>query len=623
MGRSKFIGMNEGGQTAQVEIIRETNFASSKVRQLDAQIAQIDADLVLVENDLDAAEQQVADITALANSQINLFRQCVKDLTDLGQQTEVCNPYIEAAQHNITEAAIGAEDARAIKQIREQLKIERRMLEGRRDALAGVVQTGVPTTLVCSERIHEDWAPAAGVAIGTLELMGGARDPGSGLIVPKEKTLLRPLGNANTYIKSRDNIVEDSLTPPKESVFSHLATWAWVQEHRPVVITAQITAIDKDAHTCSVQRVVPLGLDPIPGVDYAWIASGVPIVYQWCHSRIFNVGDRVVVEFSGPDKTGAKVIGFESNPKYCDLELVYTAGNNGTVHLNGVPGTVHRQFVPYDDDALPVVAVGNPNYVFNTWSDGHQFALRHDKNVKFQGTLHATFKQDVWPNPIYCSVGRAPFPGGYTNNSAGLTVINAQSSTSGTYPNMVTTMTLNRQSCVEVPYTGETFYLIYGCTVLRYPTQIVLGSTDFTAIGGYHDPGDPYLDYWNIRFAGGRYDPQPTPLSVHGEWGMDTDIIRPFGGVWPNDVWAWEVGSAEGENVSCPPGAPSSNSFYATGEVVVTYYDMGDPAIAAAMWAQLSPPATIQIKQISTGIIRTYQDVGYIAGRRYYELVPI
>lgn len=43
----------------------------------------------------------------------------------------------------------------------------------------------------------------------------------------------------------------------------------------------------------------------------------VPIEYMGCHEQAFEAGDRVLVKFTGQDRTQPKVVGFESHPKSC------------------------------------------------------------------------------------------------------------------------------------------------------------------------------------------------------------------------------------------------------------------------------------------------------------------
>ena len=94
-----------------------------------------------------------------------------------------------------------------------------------------------------------------------------------------------------------------------------------VQRWRPQYRIGVINAINTGAHTCTLtiqgedSSAQSLIIDP-PDLQYT--KTGVPIEYMDCHSAVFQVGDRVLVEFQGRNWNSPKVIGFESHPRPCE-----------------------------------------------------------------------------------------------------------------------------------------------------------------------------------------------------------------------------------------------------------------------------------------------------------------
>lgn len=208
----------------------------------------------------------------------------------------------------------------AMKQERDDLKVQKAQIE----ALRIVYQAELNQDLALRDVWVADWTedtenPAPASTSGTIEVWG-MRYASDTCRVPRKKVILEPQYDTT---RRRWKWSEDfQVTGPMDSepcrVFDMLATWCWVQEHRPRYITARITALSQSSQLATVVRSVPTGLDAITGVDYGWTAENVPFTYRDCGSRAFKVGDRVVVEFSGPNKANPRIIGFEDHPRPCN-----------------------------------------------------------------------------------------------------------------------------------------------------------------------------------------------------------------------------------------------------------------------------------------------------------------
>ena len=125
-----------------------------------------------------------------------------------------------------------------------------------------------------------------------------------------------------TYSAARDGQMLHRQGQVGYQAFYNAAILPGVQKWRPQYRIGTISAIDYDADTCTLQlqsedsSAQSLLIDP-PDLQYT--LADVPIEYMQCDSGAFDIGDRVLIEFQGRDWGQPKVIGFESNPRQCQL----------------------------------------------------------------------------------------------------------------------------------------------------------------------------------------------------------------------------------------------------------------------------------------------------------------
>lgn len=143
--------------------------------------------------------------------------------------------------------------------------------------------------------------------------------------VPGERgaVLVRP-GNADAaaYDAARDGRLQHPLSSTPAGVFFNWALLPWWQKFRPTHRFAQITAIDHEAHTCSLSLEAAASTAQSIDINQAAALSGVPISYMWCNSLAFEVGDSVLVEFTGQAWGSPRVIGFKESPQQCPSLVV-------------------------------------------------------------------------------------------------------------------------------------------------------------------------------------------------------------------------------------------------------------------------------------------------------------
>ena len=112
----------------------------------------------------------------------------------------------------------------------------------------------------------------------------------------------------------------DSISPP--AVFYHLALEPGHYKWKPYCRYGIITALDKNSGTCSLTlnatecRKLQSEKDAFD-LNSAATLTNVLIIYPPCNIAAFEIGDEVLVKFTGFDRTKPTVVGFRRLPRDC------------------------------------------------------------------------------------------------------------------------------------------------------------------------------------------------------------------------------------------------------------------------------------------------------------------
>jgi hypothetical protein len=140
-------------------------------------------------------------------------------------------------------------------------------------------------------------------------------------------------GNA-AYNAARDGLMTPAICQDWAGLYWNWALRPGSQKWKPGYRYGTITAIDYGAHTCSVEPDVTVSEDQhlyVNQTGFAVPLLNVPIVYMDCNSNAFEVGDKVIIKFTGRDWTTPKVIGFKANPQKCCTFTFVLNSEDGTV----------------------------------------------------------------------------------------------------------------------------------------------------------------------------------------------------------------------------------------------------------------------------------------------------
>lgn len=226
--------------------------------------------------------------------------------------------------------------------------------------------------------------------------------------IPGEDQALLLAPGCRAPMAADGKLLAREVMTPAQAFFNAAVLPGW-QKWKPTYRKGTITALNKSTSLASVALDAATSSAAGLGVNRSSSLSNVPVVYMTCNAEVFEVGNRVVVEFVGMAQESPRVIGFVSNPKSCAVYVVNynVAGPSSPVSgCTFAPSVVisnngslsFSQSVFAGGDCAPVNLLNNgiTGNSFTGWSDGNGSASRHDTNI----IANATFTANVTRTPI-------------------------------------------------------------------------------------------------------------------------------------------------------------------------------------------------------------------------------
>lgn len=287
---------------------------------IDARLVQIDADIAWVEAKLadlalrkQAAKDQLnADLSAL-NNYINTTppEDYIRDGSTLAALTA------QAYADRITYEKLGIEESRE--------KLKKTGLEKDKIYLNNYVPREFEATVWCVA-FNEN---LSGV-IKTIEI---------DYVMQRSAVLNVPLNNTGFWLpptaEAPDSQLQNPMSTGPHAVWYNLSLYPALQKEAARYRVATLTYIDKNNHLCegildgdySIEQYSSDLMHELPvhpnigagGGGYQNDFFRCFISYPPCNSKVFEVGDRVIVQFDS--NLISTVIGFYSNPRECVAEI--------------------------------------------------------------------------------------------------------------------------------------------------------------------------------------------------------------------------------------------------------------------------------------------------------------
>ncbi len=261
--------------------------AVERVAALDTRINELEVDLAEAQAEVDSAADTLDQAIAAYQAEV----QADGD-SDIDTTTPAVALQEAAAKRDAIAASIRA------------LKVERLALQRRIDLIDAL------PPLRQQQAWCADYTEGLSGEVATAEVPGEV-----------QAIQVRPGYNGGAvYDQARDGALQPALSGTPAGVFYNLAMMPGWQKWRPTYRVGTISAIDYAGDTCSVTLDTAESSQQGLNVNAKSSYDNVPIQYMSCDAAIFEDGDRVLVRFDHDPDTPT-VIGFESNPKLCQIHV--------------------------------------------------------------------------------------------------------------------------------------------------------------------------------------------------------------------------------------------------------------------------------------------------------------
>lgn len=121
-----------------------------------------------------------------------------------------------------------------------------------------------------------------------------------------------------------DGAMTHRMAMSPAATYANAALLPGWQRWSPTYRVGEITALSGDL--CTVQLDEAASSAQGLGINPTQTLEAVPIEYMECNGDAFELGDRVVVMLEGQSWANPKVVGFESNPRPCGVDIWVTSG---------------------------------------------------------------------------------------------------------------------------------------------------------------------------------------------------------------------------------------------------------------------------------------------------------
>jgi hypothetical protein len=179
----------------------------------------------------------------------------------------------------------------------DSLKFERAQVERNKGEIAaiGVLQERNAWCV--------DYTLTAAGEVATIEIPG-----------ENDAVVIQPGARAPT--SADGDVRARGLLDPNQAFYNAAILPGW-QKWMPTYRKATVLSVNKAANTANVALDDARSSAQNLPVNFEAALNNVPVQYMTCNARVFEPGDRVVVELVGMDWSNPRIIGFVDNPKRC------------------------------------------------------------------------------------------------------------------------------------------------------------------------------------------------------------------------------------------------------------------------------------------------------------------
>lgn len=266
---------------------------------------------IVIDYDTQRAENYIAELTEQAAVLASKITEQAAIVIDAQSAVDAINSELNAAIIAGQEIEELAEITKKLYAPSRTLAVEKRKLSSLRlqklsaEKKATFIQNNLPAADVV-QAWAADYSEGLTGEVGLIEINGETIAPP--IIYPNTAT-----EDQAAYNAGRDFQIQPIVSSGPAAVYFNKAMLPGWQKWRPFYRLATIDAITND--TCDVTLQTAQSSQQSLDINQTTTLSNVSIEYMNVNGGVFEVGDSVVLEFTGQDWAAPKVIGFENNPR--------------------------------------------------------------------------------------------------------------------------------------------------------------------------------------------------------------------------------------------------------------------------------------------------------------------
>ncbi|MDX9896535.1 MAG: hypothetical protein RBS34_13895 [Desulfofustis sp.] len=375
MGKGEIISA-EGAGAYRLKILHDRERAEAQITKLQEEITALGASIANKDTEISTAEDEAEYLAQVLDAKIHA----------LGQEEEPTAATEQAVKDATRNHAEAVRLVASLRQAQAYMRLRAVACEKR----IGWIEDNIPADETV-DAWCADYNEELTGNVGTVEV---GREGGTlHVIVPGGAD-----GSKAAYDAARDGQLQPVVGSTAAASFVNYALLPGVAKWRPRYRTGTITALNGD--TCALTLTAATSTHQGFDINQAGSLAAVPIEYMTCNGAAFEVGDEVIVEFTGQAWDAPKVVGFVREPKRCLHPWAITVNPASTgkrLRLRDNGGWVATEDATAPAETIDWVGPESMGRPMVAWHQGYRYRMAGNTATKIyvDGIYYAQTPQHV------------------------------------------------------------------------------------------------------------------------------------------------------------------------------------------------------------------------------------